>query len=154
MFRKLIAQRRCLIPADWYYEWKVMPSGKIPHLYQMASREPFLLGGLWDTWHYGREDALSTFTVLTTLPNEVAATVHDRMPLIVAPEDAPRWLDRDEQDVTDLLRPYPAEEMTAYPVSSRVNSSRNDRPELIEPLGGHVDGDTPLLLTPGERHGL
>ena len=134
MFRKLITHRRCLIPADWYYEWKVTPTGKIPHLMQMASREPFLLGGLWDTWHYGREDALATFTVLTTLPNELAATIHDRMPLIVAPEEAPRWLDRDEHDVKDLLRPYPAEEMTAYPVSPRVNSSKNDGPELIEPL--------------------
>lgn len=134
MFRKLIAQRRCLIPADWYYEWKVTPAGKTPHLIQMASREPFLLGGLWDTWHYGREDALSTFTVLTTLPNELSRTIHDRMPLIVAPEDAPRWLDRSESDVSDLLRPYPAEEMTAYPVSTRVNSSKNDGPELVEPL--------------------
>ena len=105
----------------------------MPHLLQMASREPFLIGGLWDTWHYGREDALATFTVLTTQPNELAATIHDRMPLIVAPQDAPRWLDRSEEDVGDLLHAFPAEEMTAYPVSTRVNSSKNDGPELIEP---------------------
>ena len=134
MFRELIRKRRCLIPADWFYEWKVTPAGKVPHVVQLASREPFLIGGLWDTWHYGRDDALTTFTVLTVPPNELAATIHDRMPLLVSPEDAPRWLDRDVQDVTDLLRPYPAEEMTAYPVSTRVNKADNDGPELIEPL--------------------
>ena len=127
-------QRRCLVPADWFYEWKATPSGKVPHVVRMASREPFLIGGLWDTWHYGREDALATFTLLTTRPNELAATIHDRMPLIVAPQDAPRWLDRTEADVSDLLRPFPAEEMTAYPVSTRVNSSKNEGPELIEPV--------------------
>jgi putative SOS response-associated peptidase YedK len=94
-----------LIAADWYYEWRRMEGTKVPHVIQMASREPFLIGGLWDTWHYGKPDALSTFTVLTTEPNELAATVHDRMPLIVAPEDAPRWLDRSVGDVSDLLRP-------------------------------------------------
>ena len=133
MFRRLMQERRCLIPADWFYEWKTTPAGKVPYLVRMASREPFLIGGLWDTWHYGRDDALATFTVLTTQPNELAATIHDRMPLIVAPEDAPRWLDRAEHDVGDLLHAFPAEEMTAFAVSTRVNSSKNDGPELIEP---------------------
>ena len=134
MFRTLMRERRCLIPADWFYEWKTMPAGKAPYLVRMASREPFLIGGLWDTWHYGRDDALATFTVLTCVPNEMTATLHDRMPLIVAPSDAPRWLDRSEHDVHDLLRPYPAEEMNAYRVGTRVNSAQNDDPELIEPV--------------------
>jgi putative SOS response-associated peptidase YedK len=134
MFRQLIERRRCLIPADWYYEWRRMEGAKVPFVFQMASHEPFFIGGLWDTWHYGKPDALSTFTVLTTEPNELAATVHDRMPLIVPPRNAPRWLDRSEQNVADLLCPYPAEEMTAYPVSPLVNSSNNDSPKLIEPL--------------------
>lgn len=131
MFKKLIRQRRCLVPADWFYEWKVTPTGKVPHVIQMASREPFLLGGMWDTWHYGQPDAPTTFCLLTTLLNELAGSIHDRMSLIVAPEDAPRWLDRAEHDIDDLLRPYPA--MTVYPVSTRVNSSKNEGPELIEP---------------------
>lgn len=133
MFRKLMQERRCLIPADWFYEWKVTPGGKVPYVVQMASREPFFIGGLWDTWHYGRDDALATFTVLTSLPNELTGTIHDRMPLIVAPADVARWLDRSEHDVSDLLCAFPAEEMTAYPVSTRVNSSKNDGPELIQP---------------------
>lgn len=133
MFRELVRRRRCLVPADWFYEWKATPSGKVPHVVRMASREPFLIAGLWDTWHYGRDDALATFTILTCAPNELTASLHERMPLIVAAEDAARWLDRDEADVADLLRPYPAEEMNAYPVGTRVNSADNDGPDLIEP---------------------
>lgn len=134
MFRTLMQRRRCLVPADWFYEWKVTPSGRVPHVVRMASREPFLIGGLWDTWHYGGDDAMSTFTILTCVPNELTQALHDRMPLIIAPEHAVRWLDRDEADVSDLLRPYPAEDMNAYPVGTRVNSADNDGPDLIEPL--------------------
>lgn len=133
MFRTLMRSRRCLVPADWFYEWKSLPAGKLPHVVQLASREPFLIGGLWDTWHYGQDDALATFTILTCPANELAATIHERMPVIVAPEHAARWLDRNEHDVSDLLQPFPAEEMTAYPVSTRVNSADNDGPDLIEP---------------------
>ena len=134
MFRRLIRERRCLIPADWFYEWREKPPDKQPFVIQMASREPFLIGGLWDTWHYGKEDALSTFTVLTTGPNELMQTLHHRMPVVIAPSGAERWLDRTESDIGDLLEPYPAEQMTAYRVSTRVNSSRNEGPELIAPL--------------------
>jgi putative SOS response-associated peptidase YedK len=134
MFREPMRRRRCLVPADWFYEWKATPAGKEPYLFQMASREPFLIGGLWDTWHYGQSDALATFTVLTCAPNELTRAIHDRMPVIVAPSDAARWLDRNERDVADLVRPYPAEEMTAYRIGTRVNSARNDDPTLIEPV--------------------
>jgi putative SOS response-associated peptidase YedK len=106
----------------------------------MASRAPFFMAGLWDTWHAHAEDALPTFTILTTAPNELMATLHDRMPLIVAPDDAKRWLDPGERDVVDLLRPFPAEEMTAYPVSVRVNSVRNDDPDLICEARGERSG--------------
>jgi putative SOS response-associated peptidase YedK len=134
MFRNLMPRRRCLVPADWFYEWQVTPAGKVPYVVRMASREPFLIAGLWDTWHHGRDDALPTFTILTWAPNELTATLHDRMPLIIAPEDAARWLDREEADVSDLLQPYPAEEMNAYPVGTRVNRADNDGPDLIEPV--------------------
>lgn len=134
MFRSLMVRRRCLVPADWFYEWKQTPAGKLPHVVRMASHEPFFIAGLWDTWHYGQEDAIATFTVLTCPANELVATLHDRMPLIIAPDDAPRWIDRNERDVRDLLKPYPAEEMNAYPVGTRVNSAQNEGPDLIEPL--------------------
>jgi putative SOS response-associated peptidase YedK len=140
MFRKLLRERRCLVPVDWFYEWKVTPAGKVPHVIQMASREPFFFGGLWDTWREGQEDALPTFTILTTAPNELMQTVHDRMPMIVPLEHAARWLDRSERDVGDLLPPFPAEQMTAYPVSTRVNSVRNDGPELIHATTAMASG--------------
>ena len=136
MFRKLILERRCLVPADWFYEWREHPPDKVPFVIQMASREPFLIGGLWDTWHYGRDDALTTFTVLTTGPNELMQRLHHRMPVIIDTGDAERWLDRKVSDVGDLLQPYPADEMLAYAVSTRVNSSRNEGPELISPPSG------------------
>ena len=134
MFRKLIRERRCLVPVDWFYEWRENPPDKVPHVIRMKSEEPFFMGGLWDTWQAGKEDALSTFTILTTEPNEMMATLHHRMPVIIAPQDAERWLDPGERDVKDLLCPYPSEEMTAYGVSTQVNSVRNDGPALITPI--------------------
>ena len=114
MFQKLIRERRCLIPANCYYEWKQTPTGKRPYCIRMADESPFFFGGMWDVWHAREPDALFTFTVLTTLPNKVSATVHERMPLIVQPKDCARWLDRENADIADLLAPYPSEGMVAY----------------------------------------
>jgi putative SOS response-associated peptidase YedK len=133
MFRKLIRERRCLVPADCYYEWKRTPVGKTPYCIRMADGSPFFLGGMWDVWHARAADALFTFTVLTTLPNQVSGLVHDRMPLIVEPKDYARWLDPENHDVANMLAPYPAKGMSAYPVSRRVNSPKNDDAKLIEP---------------------
>jgi putative SOS response-associated peptidase YedK len=99
----------------------------------MADESPFFLGGMWDVWHAREPEALFTFTVLTTLPNEVSATVHDRMPLIVQAKDHARWLDPETRDVDGILAPYPAQGMIPYPVSRRVNSPKNDDAKLIEP---------------------
>ena len=134
MFRKLIRERRCLVPCDWFYEWRENPPDKTPFVIRMASGEPFFMGGLWDTWHAGKEDELSTFTVLTTGPNELMQTLHHRMPVIVAPEHAPRWLDPAVRDIEDLLQPFASDAMTAYPVSRLVNAVRNDGPELVQPI--------------------
>ncbi len=134
MFRKLIRERRCLVPCDWFYEWRENPPDKTPFVIRMASGAPFFMGGLWDTWHAGKEDELSTFTVLTTGPNELMQTLHHRMPVIVAPEHAPRWLDSAVRDIEDLLQPFASNAMTAYPVSRLVNAVRNDGPELVQPI--------------------
>ena len=136
MFQKLIRERRCLVPADCFYEWKETPAGKIPHAVRLASEDPFFLAGLWDIWHARKADALHTFTILTTEPNALLKTLHNRMPLIIRPEDAEFWLHPDVQEIEEiepLLEPYPAEEMIAYPVSARVSNVRNDSPDLIEP---------------------
>jgi len=133
MFKKLIRERRCLIPANCYYEWKQMPVGKRPYCIRMEDESPFFIGGMWDVWHAREEDRLYTFTVLTTFPNEVSGIVHDRMPVIVQPKDYQRWLDPDNQDVADIIAPPPSEGWIAYPVNRRVNSPKNDDPKLIEP---------------------
>jgi putative SOS response-associated peptidase YedK len=135
MFRKLIRERRCLVPVDWFYEWReAPPADKAPFVIRMASQEPFFMGGLWDTWHAGANDELTTFTVLTTEPNELMQTLHHRMPVIIAPSDASRWLDATVGDIDALMKPFSAEAMTAYAVGKRVNSSRNEGPDLIEPV--------------------
>jgi putative SOS response-associated peptidase YedK len=87
MFKKVIRERRCLIPANCYYEWMEMKVGKWPYCIRKEDESPFFIGGMWDVWHAKEEDRLYTFTVLTTFPNEVSAQVHDRMPVIVQPRD-------------------------------------------------------------------
>ena len=105
MFKKLIRERRCLIPANCYYEWKEMRVGKQPYCIRMEDESPFFIGGMWDVWHAREADALFTFTVLTTFPNEVSATVHDRMPVIVQAKDYARWLDPENEEIADILAP-------------------------------------------------
>ena len=109
-----------------------MRVGKQPYCIRMEDESTFFIGGMWDVWHAREADALCTFTVLTTFPNEVSATVHDRMPVIVKQKDYARWLDPENEAITDLLAPYPAEGMIAYPVSRRVNSPKNDDAKLVE----------------------
>jgi len=87
---------------------------------------------MWDVWHAREPDALFTFTILTSFPNEVSGMVHDRMPVIVQPKDCERWLDPENQDVADILAPAPSSGMIAYPVNRRVKSSKNDHAKLIE----------------------
>lgn len=138
MFRKLLRERRCLVPADCFYEWKATPGSKSPYCIRMASEAPFFFAGLWDVWHEGQADAIPSFTILTTDPNELAATIHNRMPVIVRPGDYTRWLDpsvREAAKVADVLIPYPASEMIAYPISRLVNNVKNEGPQLIEPAG-------------------
>jgi putative SOS response-associated peptidase YedK len=137
MFRKLLRGRRCLVPADCFYEWKATPAGKAPYCICMASREPFFFAGLWDVWHEGDADAIPSFALLTTKPNELMATIHDRMPVIVRAADQARWLDPDVTDpgaLAAVLTPFPADEMMAWPVTRAVNNARNEGPQLIEPI--------------------
>ena len=110
-----------------------MPFGKQPYCIRMEDESPFFIGGMWDVWHAREEDRLYTFKGLTTFPNEVSATVHDRMPVIVQPKDYQRWLDPENEDVAGILAPPPSGGWIAYPVSRRVNTPKNDEVRLIEP---------------------
>lgn len=145
MFRDLLRGRRCAVPIDGYYEWRTTSSGKVPFWFHLKSGEPFFLAGLWDCWHPGRPDAMASYILMTTAPNELAARVHDRMPVLLHARDVPRWLDPaldEPQAVADLLGPYPAAEMASHPVSRRVSNPDSEGPELIA-----VDDPTPELWT-------
>lgn len=137
LFSPLMRRKRCLVPCDGFYEWKATPTGKQPYLIRLASGEPFFFAGLYDVWHEDEPDQLATYTIITCEPNAVAATVHNRMPVIAQPTDYARWLDpgiTDPSAVLDILKSYPAKEMTAFPISKRVNSPKNNGPEILEPV--------------------
>ncbi len=127
-FKGPLRYKRAIVPADGFYEWKREGGAKTPYYIQLAEGEPIGFAGLYDVWR----DELLSCTILTTTPNELMATLHDRMPVILSHDDYDRWLDpsvTDPGDVQDLLRPYPGE-MQAYPVSRAVNNVRNDGSEL------------------------
>lgn len=136
-FRQAFRRHRCLLPADGFYEWKKEGTKKQPVLFRMRDEGPFAFAGLWDRWEGPDGQIIQSCTLLTTEPNDLVAPVHDRMPVILPPEAYARWLDPSETDpahVQPLLRPYPAEAMTATLVSPRVNSPREDDPSLIAPV--------------------
>jgi putative SOS response-associated peptidase YedK len=133
MFRHAFRTSRILVPADAFYEW-VPKNGKQPYLIHLRDGEPMGMGGLLEHWQ-GPEGEVITFTILTTDANPLMAKIHDRMPVIIRPEDYGAWLDPKLGDVTrlqNLTRPYPERFMEAYPVSRKVNSPRNDSPDLVE----------------------
>lgn len=137
-FRGAFKSHRCLLPADGFFEWKPASGGgkKQPVYFRMADDSPFAFAGLWDRWEGPDGQVIQSCTLLTTEPNELVATVHDRMPVILPADAYGLWLDptvKDPHAVQPLLRPYPAEAMKAYAVSTRVNSPRDDDPSLIEP---------------------
>jgi putative SOS response-associated peptidase YedK len=137
LWRVPFHRRRCLIPADGFYEWRRLDEKtKQPFAFAMRSGKPFAFGGVWDAWKDpATEDWLQSFSIITTDPNELTATVHDRMPVILRTADYDRWLDRVnvEGPPLDLLRPYEAAEMTMHAVDPRVGSVRNDEPSLCRP---------------------
>ncbi len=134
MFRDAFKRRRCLIPADGFYEWKRVGNAKQPYRFVMRDGEPFAFGGIWESWHAGQTDARETCAMVTTLANAVMAPIHDRMPVIVLPADYARWLDPANDKAYALLKPLPNDLLRAYPVSTRVNNARNDDAELLRPL--------------------
>lgn len=137
-FRNAYRRRRCLVLADGFYEWRKEPGGKTktPMYIQLESREPFAFAGLWEVWYSKDGDKILSCNIITTEPNELLIKIHNRMPVILPPDTYQEWLAVDEQDpeqLDHLLRPYPANELIAFPVSRQVNSPQNDSPELIIP---------------------
>ena len=134
-FREAMKSRRCLVPADAFYEWQqVDAKTKQPFAIALNSGKPYAFAGLWERWQPSEGAPLETFTILTTSPNEIMQPIHNRMPVILEPRDYDRWLvpgDPDRPPI-DLLRPFPAEKMLAWPVSGRVGNVRNNDPQLLE----------------------
>jgi putative SOS response-associated peptidase YedK len=152
-------RRRCLVPADGFYEWKLPPTqtlfgpdltaksakkknpaGKQPYVYTLADGEPFAFAGLWDRWKDPAHGVLESFSIITTTPNELTAEVHDRMPVILRPQDYDLWLACDhgtshasdpQLELLSLLRPYPAERMQTREAHKDVGNVRNNHPGLL-----------------------
>ncbi len=166
-FADAFERRRCLVPADGFYEWVERPddsagrsSGKRPYRVAFADDRPFAMAGIYERWEPpepettqtglgafggGSEEGddtddsdgpVETFTIVTTEPNALVADLHHRMAVILDPDEEGTWLRGDPDEAAALLDPYPADELTAHPVSTRVNSPAVDGPELIEPVGG------------------
>jgi putative SOS response-associated peptidase YedK len=134
-FREAFKRRRCLVLADAFYEWqKLDPKHKQPFAIALASREPYGFAGLWERWKDpATREWLETFSIITTDANQVVAPLHNRMPVIIERKDYARWLEGDQnQPPLDLLRPFPAEQMTAWKVDRAVGNVNNDAAQLLE----------------------
>lgn len=133
-FRKAFRKRRCLIPADGFFEWKKVGKDKQPYLIGMSNEEPFAFAGLWERWHDPEsENIVESYSVVTTAPNQLMVGIHDRMPAILPAEACHRWLNdaTPDSERLDLLSPYPAGDMRAFPVHRSVGNVRNDTPLCI-----------------------
>jgi putative SOS response-associated peptidase YedK len=144
-YRSALARRRCLIPADAFYEWQRRtapdgrPAGKLPYAIRRRDGQPMALAGLWEVWRDPENpdaEPLRTCVIVTSAANELMAPIHDRMPVVLDPADWDQWLDPDVAADTaqKLLVPAPSEWFEAFPVSSRVNNVANDGPELLDPI--------------------
>jgi putative SOS response-associated peptidase YedK len=136
-FRDALKSRRCLIPADGFYEWSRMEKTKQPYCFEVGEGEVFAFAGIWDRWRNPNGDSVDTCSILTTTPNAVTAAVHDRMPVILDPDGYELWLDPGMTNVaaaSDLLKPCDARRMRSYPVSSRINHVANDDEACSAPV--------------------
>ncbi len=139
-FRTALKRRRCLVPADGFFEWKGEKGHKQPFFFRMRSGSPFAFAGLWEYWE-GVEGALVTYTIITTEPNELLATVHTRMPAIIARSDYDAWLDHTVQSselVLPLLAPYSAGEMEMHPVTKAMSNPSYESPTIVEPVAAET----------------
>ncbi len=138
-FRRAFRERRCLVLADGFYEWQKQDRRKQPYFIRLRDERPFAFAGLWERWVPQDGQPIDSCTILTTVANDLIQPLHVRMPVIVAATDYETWLSPATQDLDrlhPLLRPYPAEEMIAYPVSTQVNNPANDTPECTESFPG------------------
>ena len=130
VFRKSFETHRCLVLADGFFEWQKVPGGKVPYRLTLKDNRPFAFAGIW---RQTPDESPPGFAIVTTSPNSLVAAIHDRMPVILEPGSERTWLGATPTAALELLQPYPAELMQAYPVSKLVNSPANDRSEILKP---------------------
>ena len=136
-FRTPFRKRRCLVPADGYFEWKAGPQRKQPYFIHRSDESPMFLAGLWDRWEMGEDGPLDSFAIVTTSASADVAGVHDRMPVLIDADNHDFWLDPEIQDshrLLPLLEPHSGKDLMLTPVSTFVNNPRNDDPRCIEPV--------------------
>jgi putative SOS response-associated peptidase YedK len=136
-FRDALKLRRCLIPADGFYEWQKTGKAKQPYCFEVNEGALFAFAGIWDRWKNLSGKTVETCSILTTTPNAVTSVVHDRMPVILDPDSYDLWLDPGMRDVaaaSELLKPFDARLMRSYPVSTRINHVANDDEECCVPV--------------------
>jgi putative SOS response-associated peptidase YedK len=134
-FRKPIRSQRCIVPSNGFYEWQKSTTGKVPYFIHLKDSPLFGFAGLYDHWKDPTGKEVLSYTIITTKANDMLRPLHERMPVILTPEEEEAWLDAEQYPVNDVvgfLKPYPADKMEAYPVSKDVNSARIDSPDLIK----------------------
>jgi len=136
MFKAAFARRRCLIPADGFFEWRTGEHGKQPFFIHRPDDKPFAFAGLWERWKNEAGEIVDTCTILTTSPNALMSTIHDRMPVILDEADYAKWLDRNTapEELQKLMKPDPDGQLEAYPVSPAVNKPVNDSPDNLKKI--------------------
>lgn len=130
-FRSAFKQRRCLIPASGFYEWKKVGSQKQPYYFQLKGSPVFAMAGLWETWKSSTGETVESFTIITTEANDIVSQIHNRMPVIIPREGYNKWFSLEN---AELLKPYKASAMISYPVNQLVNNPRNNGPECIQEI--------------------
>jgi putative SOS response-associated peptidase YedK len=133
-FRSAFKHRRCLIVADGFYEWQKQENKKQPYYFRLLNGQPFAFAGLWEKWQSPDGEEITSCTILTTEANELMQSIHERMPVILNPQDYDLWLDpevKTAEPLKQLLHPYPSDTMNSYPVSTLVNSPKNNSPECV-----------------------
>ncbi len=138
LFRSAALHRRCLVPATGFLEWRREGRGKVPYYIHRTDGQLMAFAGIYELWQGPAPEPLRTFTIVTTTPNPLVARYHDRMPVILLPEHESRWVDQGEpreEDLLEILIPYPEDLLEAYQVSEGVNSPKNKGPEVLAPAG-------------------
>jgi putative SOS response-associated peptidase YedK len=146
-FRDALERRRCLVPADGFFEWKAEGGRKLPYRITLASGGPFAFAGLWDRWRDPQGEKLDSFTIIVTDANAAVAPIHDRMPVILDEAGADLWLEGDadrQAAIVALLKPLPAAAVRLQRVSTHVSNPKNDDPECIRAIGPEEAANKPI----------